>query len=75
MRQNEHLAFNEKLCRIYNDLHTLQEIRVRNKQRNSEKNQAQRSSERRPTTVSRKKWDSKMNNNTNIHWKQQEKDR
>ena len=63
----------KKLCRIYNNLQTLSrmEYSTRNKQRNSEKNQTQRYSEQKPETMSRKKFDSKMGNNTILHRKQQ----
>ena len=49
-------------------------VAARNSQRNSEKNQAQRTSKRKPTKM-RKKWDSTMDKNTVIHRKQQEEDR
>ena len=37
-----------------------------------QKNQAQKNSEQKPTTTSRKQWDSTMDNKAIIHRKQQE---
>ena len=50
----------KKWCRTYNGVHTLPRMgyRTRNKQPNGKKNQTQRYSERRPTTISREECNS-----------------
>ena len=57
IRQNKHLVWNQKLCRIHRDLSTLPRMgySIRSKQRSSEKKQTQKNSRWKLTIMRRQK--------------------